>query len=503
MKKVILCILDGWGIAPASPGNAITEANPATYNYLLQNFPNTQLLAAGPAVGLPENQDGNSETGHLNIGAGRIVYQDLALINMAIADGSFFSNSALLDTVKHLNSFGSKLHIMGMVGSSGVHSFNEHLYALMVFARNHNLKEVYLHLFMDGRDSARNDGINQVKKVQDKINELGIGKIVSIIGRYYAMDRDKRWDRTQRAYDSLIGTNPTYHSDPLIYLESQYSQGVFDEFIPPTSIGDPSGSRIGAGDAVIFFNFRTDRPRQLTELFLNSGIPNLRFVTMTQYRDIFKNPVMFKTTTVTKTLGEVLSENKLLQLRCAETEKIAMVTYYFNGQSEKTFPGEARLFVSSLKISTYDHSPRMSTDKLISEFVDHYKKEDFSFGVINIACPDMVAHTGMMDKTILAIKAADDALSSLINLSKETESYLIITADHGNAEELINLKTGLVDTEHSDMPVPLIIYHPSDYHLTLQSGKLGDVAPTILGLLNLPQPIEMNGKNLVVRQGNY
>ncbi len=503
MKKVILCILDGWGIAEASPGNAITQANPETYNYLLQNFPNTQLLAAGPAVGLPENQDGNSETGHLNIGAGRVVYQDLALINMAIADGSFFSNAALLDTVKHLNSFGSKLHIMGMVGSSGVHSFNEHLYALMIFAKNHNLQEVYLHLFMDGRDSAPNDGLNQIKKVQEKINEIGLGKIVTIVGRYFAMDRDKRWDRTQKAYDCLVGTNPNYQSDPIIYLENQYSQGIYDEFIPPTSIEDPNGTRIGAGDAVVFFNFRTDRPRQLTELFLKSGIPNLRFVTMTQYRKVFENPVMFKTSRVTNTLGEVVSNNKFLQLRAAETEKIAMVTYYFNGQSEETFPGEARLFISSLKIATYDEQPRMSTDKLIKQFTDYFKKEDFSLGVINIACPDMVAHTGMMDKTIIAIKAADDALSSLVSLSKETDAYLLITADHGNAEELINLKTGMVDTAHSGMPVPLILYHPSDYHFSLQSGKLGDVAPTILSLLDLPQPTEMNGKNLVVRQGNY
>ncbi len=500
-KRVILCILDGWGIAPDSPGNAISQSNPQTFNYLTENFPHTQLLAAGPAVGLPEGMDGNSETGHLNIGAGRVVYQDLALINMAIADGSFFTNKALLDTVKHLNSFGSRLHLLGMIGSSGVHSFNEHLFALLLFAKNQNVKHVFLHLIMDGRDSPPDEGLSQIKKIQEEIKRLGVGEIVSVLGRYYAMDRDKRWDRTQMAFDCLVGSDRGVANDPLNVIQNSYSQGIYDEFIKPIALGDNSSeSRIKAGDDVVFFNFRTDRPRQLTELFLNSGIPNMRFVTMTQYRKSFSNPVMFSTTTVTQTLGEIVSDNHLLQLRAAETEKIAMVTYYFNGQSESTFPGEARLFVDSLKIATYDLQPRMSTDKLIAEFSYQYIKYDFSLAVINIACPDMVAHTGKIMETKEAIKAADEALNSLVNLSKDTGSYLLITADHGNAEELINLQTGGVDTEHSNLPVPFILFHPSDYQLQLQSGKLGDIAPTILNLLELPQPPEMNGKNLIIRQ---
>ena len=500
-KKVILCILDGWGIAPDSPGNAIAQENPKIFNYLMDNFPHTQLLAAGPAVGLPEGMDGNSETGHLNIGAGRIVYQDLALINMSIADGSFFTNKALLDTVKHINSFGSRLHLLGLIGSSGVHSFNEHLFALMLFAKNHDIKEVYLHLITDGRDSPPDNALEQMKMVQEEINKMGVGKIVTLIGRYYAMDRDKRWDRTQIAYECLVGSDRKLGNDPVSAVENSYSHGITDEFIKPLAIGEnPAESRIKAGDAVVFFNFRTDRPRQLTELFLKSSIPNLRFVTMTQYRKAFKNPVMFPSTTVTHTLGEVISDNHFLQLRAAETEKTAMVTYYFNGQKESIFPGEARLFINSLKIATYDLQPRMSTDKLIIEFSSCYMKEDFRFAVINIACPDMVAHTGKINETKEAIKAADDALDSLVNLAKETDSYLLITADHGNAEELINLETGEVDTQHSKLPVPFILYHPTDYHLQLQSGKLGDIAPTILNLLDLPQPPEMNGKNLIVRQ---
>jgi len=499
MKKVILCILDGWGIAPDSPGNAITRAKPQTFNYLLQNFPQTQLLAAGPAVGLPEGQDGNSETGHLNIGVGRIVYQDLSLINMAIADGSFFTNRALLDTVKHLSSFDSRLHLLGLIGSSGVHAFNEHLYALMLFAKNHNLQHVYLHLITDGRDSDPHNGLEQIKAVQKKVDELGTGQIASLMGRYFAMDRDNHTERTQKVFDCLIGSDNIPQKEANSYLEKLYSQGVTDEFISPTSIGDNSETtRIKAGDAVVFFNFRTDRPKQLTEMFLNSGLPNLRFVTMTNYRESFSNPVMFPLTTITNTLGEIVSNSKQLQLRAAETEKIAMVTYYFNGQNENAFPGEARLFINSPNIATSDLQPRMSTDRLIDEFTKHFKETDFSLGVLNIACPDMVAHTGKIDKTIEAVQAADEALGNLINLAKETDSYLLITADHGNAEELLN-SAGEVDTKHSLHPVPFIIYHLNDYHFQLQSGKLGDVAPTVLNLLDLPQPAEMNGKNLILR----
>ncbi len=504
MKKVILCILDGWGVAPNSPGNAIAQANPPTYNHLLQNYPHTELLASGPAVGLPEGQDGNSETGHLNIGAGRVVFQDLALINMAIADGSFFGSPALLDTVKHLETFQSSLHLIGMIGRSGVHSYNEHLYALLLFAKNHNLQKVYLHLITDGRDSPQTNGTEQIMAVEEQIKKINVGQIASVMGRYYAMDRDKRLDRTQKAFDCLTSASLNHSNDALSYLNHSYSQGVYDEFIEPISLGDNSQeTRIKPGDAVVFFNFRTDRPRQLTEMFLQSKIDNLRFVTMTQYQKDFPNPFLFPNLSITNTLAQIISKEHLLQLRASETEKIAMVTYYFSGQSETVLPGEARLFVDSPKIATYDLQPRMSTDKLIEQFSRYFQSYSFSLGVINIACPDMVAHTGKIDKTIEAVRAADDALANLINLAKQTNSYLLISADHGNAEELIDLETGSVNTEHSTLPVPFIIYHDSDYHFQLQRGKLGDIAPTILNLLDLPQPPEMNGKNLLLRQGNH
>jgi len=497
-NKCILCILDGWGIAPESNGNAITLAQPQTYNHLVQNFPNSELEASGPAVGLPIGQDGNSETGHLNLGAGRTIFQDLAMINKSIEDGSFFSNRALLDTVKHLNSFQSRLHLLGMIGSSGVHSSNEHLYALLLFAKKQNIKEVYLHLITDGRDSSPDNAIDQIKKVEEKIAEVGLGKIASIMGRYYAMDRDQRWDRTQKAYDCLVKNTRLSEPEAGEYLQKSYKGNLFDEFIEPVAVGKLiEDSRVKPGDGLIFFNFRTDRARQLSQLFLSSQAPNLRFVTMTRYQKEFNNPVVFLSSQVDKTLGEIISSHKLEQLRMAETEKIAMVSYYFNGQNEVAFPGETRVFVDSPKVSTYDLVPEMSTEKLVDQFSLHFESGKYTLGVINIACPDMVAHTGQLDKTIEAIKVADTGLTRLIELANKTNSYLVITADHGNAEELINLQTGKVDTEHSGSKVPLIIYHHSDNSFRLQNGKLGDVAPTILYLLGIEKPLEMTGSNLI------
>ena len=498
--SVILCILDGWGIAPAGPGNAITLANPPTFNYLFENYPHSQLLASGAAVGLPEGQDGNSETGHLNIGAGRIVFQDLALINMAIADGSFFTNPALLDTVKHLNVYKSRLHLIGMIGNSGVHSYNEHLYALLLFAQKHHLQEVYLHLITDGRDSPPDNGLEQMKQVGDQIKKFQVGQIATVMGRYYAMDRDQRLDRTQKAFQCLVKADTSCLQTPEAFLQDSYQKNILDEFVIPTALGEnATNTRVQAGDAVVFFNFRTDRPRQLTEMFLRSNIPNLNFVTMTKYRKDFQNPVMFSTTALNNTLGAVISANNLNQLRAAETEKIAMVTYYFNGQNEEPFPGESHLFIDSQKVTTYDLSPRMSTDKLVDDFYQDVKNGNFKLSVINIASPDMVAHTGKIEATVLAIKAADDGLKKLVNLAKETNSYLIITADHGNAEELLDTETGAVNTEHSKEPVPFIVFHPTDNQFQLHQGKLGDIAPTILELLRLPIPQEMNGKNLIFR----
>lgn len=497
-SRVILCILDGWGIAPPSPGNAITLAEPATFNRLWQTRPHSQLEASGVAVGLPAGQDGNTETGHLNISAGRIVYQDLARINLSIADGSFFTNPTLLQLVKHVQTHASALHIMGLITASGVHAYNDHLFALLILAAQHKLPRVYLHLFTDGRDSPPQDGLNQIKRIQDAVNHYHVGQIVSLAGRYYAMDRDQRLERTQLAFDCLTKNLSPNAADPLTALEQSYAQNLTDEFVKPISVGpDPDQTRIKAGDGVIFYNFRIDRSRQLTKMLLDAQIPNLFLTTMTRYHHNFNLPVVFPDQAIKNTLGEVVSQNNLKQLRAAESEKERFVTYYFNGLQEDAFPGEERLIVPSPKVATYDLIPEMSTPALIDAFILKWQTGTYHLGVINIACPDMVAHTGLVDKTILAVKAADIALERLSQLATQTNALLFVTGDHGNAEELINRDTGNLDTEHSTSPVPLIIDPLDPATHKLENGVLADIASTILPLLNLPVPPEMTGQNLL------
>lgn len=498
--KVILCILDGYGIAPAGPGNAISIANPPNIGHLLQTYPHSQLEASGIGVGLPANQDGNTETGHLNIGAGRIVYQDLARINMSIADGSFFTNPALLSAIDHAKKNNSALHLLGMIGSSGVHAFNDHLYALIMLAAQHKLAKVYLHLITDGRDSPPFNAIAQIKAVQERISRYQTGKIVSLLGRYYAMDRDMRLDRTQQAFKCLTTTDVPNHPDALEAIQSSYDAGDSDEFVKPITIGnDAAWTRLNPNDALIFYNFRIDRPRQLTKAILDAGIPNLKVVTMTNYHSHFQVPIAFADVPIKNSLGEVVSNLHLKQLRAAESEKERFVTYYFNGQRDEPFPGEDVVIVPSPKVTTYDLKPEMSTAELIDAFSEKYRTGEYSLGIINIACPDMVAHTGNIEKTVLAIKAADIAISRLIELSNVTNSYLLITGDHGNAEELLNRDTGEMDTEHSTFPVPFIIYSQPNMDAKLENGVLADIAPTILGLLNLDRPPEMTGNNLIIK----
>jgi len=497
-KRVILCIMDGWGIAPASPGNAITLANPPTYNDLLEHYPHSQLEASGIAVGLPADQDGNTETGHLNIGAGRIVYQDLARINMSIAEGSFFSNPALLEAINHANSNHSALHLVGLIGASGVHAANEHLYALIMLAAQHKIEKVYLHLITDGRDSPPHDAINQINAVGNHLTRyLSAGKIASLLGRYYAMDRDMRLDRTKLAFDCLTGAPCPNVEEAEKAIKESYDRGESDEFIKPVSIGEnPAETRIKNNDAVIFYNFRIDRPRQLTKTILDANIPNLKLVTMTKYHPKFDISVAFPDQTLKNPLGELISVIGQKQLRAAESEKERFVTYYFNGQRYDPFPGEERLIIPSPQVATYDLTPEMSTPLLIDSFCKTFATNKFILGVINIACPDMVAHTGNVEKTILAIRAADAGLAKLLELANQTDSYLLITGDHGNAEEVLNRESGEIDTKHSLFPVPFIIYAKEPLAGKLENGVLADVAPTILSLLGIPKPTEMTGKNL-------
>jgi 2,3-bisphosphoglycerate-independent phosphoglycerate mutase len=499
-KKAILVVMDGWGIAPDGPGNAITQANPKTFNHLWKHSPHVAIEASGVHVGLMAGNDGDSETGHLNLGAGRVVNRDVVAINQTISDGSFYTNPALHKLVRHLETYHSRLHIMGLAGSSFVHASVDHLRALIKFVTKQHIDDrTFLHLFTDGRDSPPTEALELIPKLEKEFTKTSQVKVVSICGRYYAMDRDLRWPRTQKTFDCLTGKSHRGFHTSAECIQDAYDSKTTDEFILPSFIGsDHADTRIRAGDAVIFFNYRTDRPRQLTELFLKSNISNLHYLSMTQYRDDFTNPFIHQEITVPMPLGEVLSRHHLKQLRSAETEKIAMVTYYFNGQREEPYPGEDWHFIDSPKLGTYDQKPQMATPELIDLFAKHFSTGIYDFGMINIACPDMVAHTGKMAETITAILATDQALSSLVDLAKSEDTYLVITADHGNAEEL--LKDGQTDTKHSNNPVPLIIYHPTDQDFRLKPGNLGDVAPTILDLLGIEPPPIMTCQSLISRR---
>ncbi|OGG14375.1 phosphoglycerate mutase (2,3-diphosphoglycerate-independent) [Candidatus Gottesmanbacteria bacterium RIFCSPHIGHO2_01_FULL_39_10] len=538
MKTVLLIVLDGWGVAPDSPGNAITQAKKPFYDSLLGSYPNGLLKASGEAVGLPRGEDGNTETGHLNLGAGRIVYQDLPRINMSITDGTFFQNTSLMSALSHLNMTGGNLHLLGLIGAGGVHSNIEHLFALLDFCRQQQFDRVFLHLFTDGRDSPPTSSLIYLDQVNDKIKSVGIGKIATISGRYYAMDRDFRWERTEKAYLALtegIGKKFATYTDA---VKDAYAKGETDEFITPTVItenGEPVG-KIKEGDSAIFFNFRIDRPRQLTKAFVlddfqgeanvtafdpfavkyfkkhdaqveqhppfkrGEKIKDLFFVTMTEYSmNVDVSAVAFPPQRVLYPLGRVLSEKNLKQLRIAESEKERFVTYYFNGLLEKPFPGEDRLIVPSPKVATYDLQPEMSSEEITNKILENLQKQIYSFILVNFAHPDMVAHTGNLAASIKACEAADRSLAKIIPEALSQNTSIIITGDHGNAEELIDTSTNKPDTEHSTAPVPFIYVDNSvkGKSKSLPAGILADVSPTILAILGIPKPTNMVGRNLL------
>ena len=541
---VCLTVLDGWGIAAPGAGNAITLANTPNMNKFLASFPHTQLEASGEAVGLPRGEAGNSETGHLNLGAGRIVYQDLARINLSIADGSFFQNPVLLGAFDFAKKNNSNVHILGLVGAGGVHSNLEHLFALISMSKLQNFTNLFLDLITDGRDSPPTASNIYINRIRETIKKEGIGTISSIMGRYWAMDRDRRWDRTAKAYFALTQGKGNLVKTPEEAIQMSYQIGKTDEFIEPSLITDPSGkplSLIKDNDAIIFLNFRVDRPRQLTAAFIvddfsdqslsldfdpylekyekthlaskvehyhkvfdrGKKLSNLYFATMTCYSNSLVKAgakIVFEPEKVEIPLGGVISEAGLKQLRLAESEKERFVTYYFNGLSELAFSGEDRIIVPSANVATYDLKPEMSAYEITSKFIDSIKSEsNYSFILINFANPDMVGHTGNIAPAIKAIEAVDDCIGKIANTVLAYNGTLLITADHGNVEEMINNKTGQIDTEHSNSPVPFIC--ASNNFLgnsqTLQTGILADIAPTTLGLLNLSIPPEMTGRNLL------
>ncbi|PIR58927.1 MAG: 2,3-bisphosphoglycerate-independent phosphoglycerate mutase [Candidatus Pacebacteria bacterium CG10_big_fil_rev_8_21_14_0_10_56_10] len=536
-RPTVLLVLDGWGIGPNNAGNAIGRARTPQLDKLWLSYPHTQLAASGEAVGLPRGEAGNTETGHLNIGAGSIVYQDLPRINMAIADGSFASNAAFSRAIDHVRRYQSQLHIMGLIGSGGVHSNIEHLFALLNLCRQQGLQRVFVHGFTDGRDSPPTAGITYVQQLQEKCSSLGIGRIASLMGRFYAMDRDKRWERIEQAYHTLTLGSQRRHTNVVQAIREQYDQKITDEFIEPVSILDEAGQpvTIADNDAAIFFNFRVDRPRELTKAFVlptfeqgisqegfdpynikyqhthiqqpatqttfqrRKKVRNLYFVTMTEYEEGLPVDVAFPPQYVRHPLGKVLATHGLRQLRMAETEKQRFVTFYLNGQQDDIFPGEDRIILPSKGARSYDQVPEMSAREIGAEMIKNIRQQSHDVIIANLANADMVGHTGNLEATIQACQVIDQVVGQIVIEVTAKQGVVLITADHGNAEEMIDADTGQVSTSHTTNPVPLMIIHHQYAHrtTTLPSGILADVAPTMLKLMGLEQPESMTGRALL------
>ncbi len=525
-KKIVLVVLDGFGVASYSHGNAVALANPEALNNLIAHYPSATLLASGPVVGLPWGEVGNSEVGHLNMGAGRIVGMELDRINKSIQDKTFFQNEEFLAAIAHVQKNNSKLHIMGMVSDGGVHSSEEHLYALLGLAAEKGITQVFIHMFADGRDTDEKVALDSITKLKRKIQEIGVGTIATITGRFYGMDRGRHWDQTEMTYQALVGgAGASAESAEDVVLNS-YNQGVFDEMIHPTVVitRDAEGNMhpvttIADNDAVIFFNYRSDRALQLTQAFVqpevmdivnkHTSLNNLYFVTMTEYFFGLPVHVAFPPINLENNLAEFIAHNNLKQFHIAESEKYAHVTSFFNGGASEAFPGEERKIVTSPENNkNYDEHPQMSGAELTEILVQKIKEEDFNFYLANYANPDMVGHTGNLQAAIKAVQFIDHFLQQISEAVLSVDGALIITADHGNIEQMLNLKTGDIDKEHSTSPIPFVLIaqefaYPEPKvrnYLSLSSytpsGIISDIAPTILELFGLEKPKEMNGVSM-------
>lgn len=510
-KPILLLILDGWGYREEKHNNAIALAKTPHWDHLIQTCPHTLLKASGLAVGLPEGQMGNSEVGHLTIGAGRVLYQDLTRINRAIEESYFFTNEIFLSALKKAKEAKNSVHILGLLSPGGIHSHEKHIYALLQLASQIGLKNCYIHAFLDGRDTAPKSAQTSIIALEDKCKEFGAGKIVSLIGRYYAMDRDKRWERTQAAYDCLTSGKAEYHAPTALEgLQQAYARGETDEFIKPTCIHKPEepAIKIQENDSIIFMNFRADRARQLSRAFLNTGFSDFKriahpllndFVSLTQYAADIPSRVAFPQQSLENGLGEYLSQQGMTQLRIAETEKYAHVTFFFNGGIEKPYLNEVRQLIPSKKVATYDLTPKMSVLEITDQLLEAIEKKKFDVIICNFANPDMLGHTGNLSATEEAITCIDQCINKLVTALKKQGGEAIITADHGNAECMYDEKTQQAHTAHTTEPVPFIyIGRPAKIITTNESGTLADIAPTLLTLLNLPKPKEMTGENLLV-----
>ena len=509
-KPVVLMILDGYGLSEEKRGNAVGKANTPVMDDLMANYPFVHGHASGEAVGLPEGQMGNSEVGHLNIGAGRVVYQDLTRISKAIEDGSFFKNEALLKAMENCKKNGSTLHICGLLSDGGVHSYNKHLYAILEMAEKEGLGSVQIHAFTDGRDTDPKSGINYVKELEAEIKKIGVGKISTITGRYYAMDRDNRWDRVEQAYRCMTEGKGVFAFSPEMAVYQSYEDGETDEFIRPTVISSSSGKVhcVEDGDSLVCINFRPDRAREITRAFCDDDFTHfdrgprkdIVYVCMTDYDVTIPNKlVAFEDKEIKNTLGEVISKAGLKQLRTAETEKYAHVTFFFNGGVEEPNEGEDRILVKSPKVATYDLKPEMSAYEVCDKLVAAIKSDKYDVIVINFANPDMVGHTGVIEAAVKAIEAVDECVGKAYEALKEVDGQMFICADHGNAEYMIDEETKEPFTAHTTNPVPFILVNADPAYKLKEDGCLADIAPTLIELMGMEQPAEMTGTSLLVK----
>ena len=494
-RPLVLTILDGWGYSPATKGNAIAAAHKPNYDRLLRDYPNTLIQTSGPFVGLPEGQMGNSEVGHLNIGSGRVIHMDVTRIDLMISSGEFFRNPVLLDAMHAAR--GHRLHLMGLVSDGGVHSMNTHLYALLEMAKREGLSDVCVHCFMDGRDTPPESGAEFLQALEKEMRGLGIGRIATVAGRYYAMDRDKRWDRIERARTAMVDGAGEKATDPVAAVKRSYERGVTDEFIEPVVIVDERDQpvcRIRPEDSCIFFNFRADRGREMTKVLSESDL-KLHFTTMTEYDKTFSVPFVLPREHPDNILANVMAQHNWKNLRVAETEKYAHVTYFFNGGNEKPYPGEERELIPSPKVATYDLKPEMSAEGITDAVVRAIEGGNFDVIVMNYANADMVGHSGKFEPTVRAVEVVDKGLGRIYDAIRRKGGQWIITADHGNAETMIDPVTKGPHTYHTTNPVPLIIVD-EDKRPLRADGSLQDIAPTILAMLHVEQPKEMTGHDL-------
>ena len=510
-RPVVLMVLDGYGLNDNPEGNAIAMAKTPVMDSLMKDYPFVKGAASGLAVGLPDGQMGNSEVGHMNIGAGRIIYQDLTRITKAIEDGDFFENKGLLTAIENCKKNNSDLHLWGLLSDGGVHSHITHLFGLLEMAKKEGVKNVYVHCFLDGRDTAPTSGKEFIEELEAKMKEIGVGKIASISGRYYAMDRDNRWDRVEKAYKVLTTGEGEAAESAVAAMEASYAKDVTDEFFVPTAItenGKPIAT-IKDNDTVIFFNFRPDRAREITRTFCMDDFDgfdrgarkNVKYICFTEYDVTIPNKeVAFKKVELKNTFGEYLAAHNMTQARIAETEKYAHVTFFFNGGVEEPNKGEDRILVKSPKVATYDLQPEMSAPEVCDKLCDAIRSEKYDVIIINFANPDMVGHTGILDAAIKAVETVDTCVGKAVEALKEVDGQMFICADHGNAEQLVNYETGEPLTSHTTNPVPFILVNADPSYTLKEDGCLADIIPTMIELMGMEQPAEMTGKSLLIKK---